>query len=101
MSSRDLDTTEDAELRVARANEAAKQKAKQYENDLKWLMAHKPGRRIMARLLEITGVYRTSFTGNSETFFREGERNVGLKFLNDLLTATPEAYVQLLKESKE
>lgn len=68
--------------------------------DFKWLMSDKRGRRIVWRLLEQTGVFRSSFTGNSETFFREGARNVGLKVLADLHEHAPEAYVLLLEEHK-
>lgn len=69
--------------------------------DLKWLMADKRGRRFMWRLLERTGIYRSSFTGNSETFFREGERNVGLAVMADLMDFCPERYAQMIKEQKQ
>ena len=63
-------TREETERRelLARENEAA---------DIKLLMSHAWGRRFVWRMLEKSGMYRTSFTGNSETFFREGIRNYG------------------------
>ena len=67
--------------------------------DFKWLMGNKRGRRIMWRLLERTGVYRSSFTGNSETFFREGMRNVGLTLLSQVQQLTPDQYAVMLKEA--
>lgn len=66
--------------------------------DLKWLMGHKQGRRFVTRLLEKAGVYRTSFTGNSETFFREGMRNIGLFVLSEVMEVTPEQFAVMLKE---
>lgn len=68
--------------------------------DFKWLMSDKRGRRIVWKLLESTGVFRSSFTGNSETFFREGARNVGLMLLADVNAHAPDAYVLMLEESK-
>lgn len=67
--------------------------------DMRWLMQDKRGRRVAWRLLERTGVFRSSFTGNSETFFREGERNVGLYLSAWLLDACPEQYAVMLKEN--
>ena len=71
------------------------------QEDFKWLMGNKRGRRIVWRLLEHTGVYRRSFTGNSETFFREGMRNVGLALLDQVHTITPDQFAVMLKEQKE
>lgn len=77
------------------------QKRRRDEDDFKWLMSDKRGRRVMWRLLAETGLYKTSFTGNSETFFREGARNVGLKLMAQIHELTPDAYGLMLKESKE
>jgi hypothetical protein len=68
--------------------------------DIKWLMAHKQGRRFVTRLLDKAGVYRTSFTGNSETFFREGQRNLGLFVLSEVMEVTPDQHAQMLKEQQ-
>jgi hypothetical protein len=66
--------------------------------DMKWLMGSKRGRRIAWRILERTGIYRSSFTGNSETFFREGMRNVGLVLMAQIHEACPESYTLMMKE---
>ena len=85
------------------AEEQARQlKFRQETEDIKWLMAHKQGRRIVYRLFELTGVHRTSFNTNSMvTSFNEGQRNVGLKLLEDVTIACPEQYVLTLKEGKQ
>lgn len=89
----------DAQERNAAAKAARDElKARQEVEDLKWLMAHQSGRRYVAKLLEITGIYRSSFTGNSETFFREGQRNVGLRIVGEIHEHCPDAYVKMLKE---
>jgi len=71
------------------------------QEDFKWLMGNKRGRRIGWRLLERTGVYRSSFTGNSETFFREGMRNVGLTLLAQVHEITPDQFAVMLKEQND
>lgn len=69
--------------------------------DFQWLMSDKRGRRFVWRLLAKTGVFRSSFTGNSETFFREGARNVGLMLLAEINEHSPEQYTLMLKEQRE
>lgn len=69
--------------------------------DFKWLMSDKRGRRIVHRWLTKAGVWRSSFTGNSETFFREGQRNVGLMLLDQINSFCPERYAAMLKEHKD
>ena len=92
-----------------RGQEAAKEQSDerkrlaigQEQDDFKWLMGSKRGRRIVWRLLERTGVFRTSFTGNSETFFREGQRNVGLMLMAQIHEVCPDQYALMLKEQHD
>jgi len=79
-----------------------KQKRKRdYElDDIKYILASPQGRRFFWKYLDFCGVFRTSFTGNSQTFYLEGQRNVGLKMLADLNDADPMAYIKIMNESK-
>lgn len=80
-------------------SEEAKNRRKQQEEDLKWLMAHASGRRIASRILEVTGVRRTTFNPSGSVMaFNEGRRNVGLWLEGNLMAITPEGYFKLLKE---
>lgn len=88
------------EQQVERAKERTLSKEEKDANDLRWVLNSKPGRRFMWRLLEECGVYKTSFTGNSATFFNEGMRNIGLKLINEINNNAPEAYLVMLKEAK-
>lgn len=47
-------------------------------------LSHKDGRKVLDDILSRTGVFRTTFTGNSKTFFLEGARSVGLQILEML-----------------
>jgi hypothetical protein len=69
--------------------------------DWKWLLSSKQGRRIAWRLLDRAGVFRTSFTGNSETFFNEGRRDMGLFILGEIQAHSPDAFALMLTESRE
>ena len=69
--------------------------------DLAWLMQQPQGRRFMARLLEITGTQRSSFTGNSTTFFNEGARSVGLLLLDEIKAVALDEYFAMLKEQSK
>lgn len=42
------------------------------------------GRWFFCRLLDRAEILKQSFTGNSETFFNEGKRSVGLTYMNML-----------------
>lgn len=83
-----------------RADQAAeKVKREQQREDIKWLMAHPAGRRIAARLLEVTGTRRSTFNPSGSVMsFHEGRRTVGLWFEAELLDAAHEGYLKLLKE---
>lgn len=67
--------------------------------DFLWMMGDKRGRRFIWRLLDKAGVYRSSFTGNSNTFFLEGQRNMGLMIMDEIHSNCPDLYVVMLKEN--
>lgn len=69
-------------------------------NDFRLIMQTLEGRRWIWWLLSESGVFRSSFTGNSATFFNEGMRNLGLKILNQINVACPERYLQMTTEAQ-
>ncbi len=54
------------------------------------------GKRVLWFILSECHIYQTSFTGNSTTFFREGERQIGLKVLGKMLEARPDGLQALV-----
>lgn len=84
---------------AARAQREANIAAQKAEEDFKWVVSTEQGRRFLWDLLAFTGVYRSSFTGNSHTFFNEGRRDVGLRLIGQLHEYAPEAYLRMLKEN--
>jgi len=69
--------------------------------DFKWLMGSMQGRRVMFHLLEMAGIYRTSFTSNGAlTSFNEGKRFVGLYYVDMINTHGLNEFVLMLKEQE-
>lgn len=77
----------------------ARERRRKELDDLRWLMANPQGRRIVTRLLDESGVNRTSFNHSGSLMaFNEGRRHVGLFITAEVLQAAPEGYFKLLKE---
>lgn len=83
---------------VAEQESKAKRAAKVADDDLSAIMGEQTGRRFIYRILEMAGIYRLSYTGNSETFFNEGARNIGLRLLAEIQRVCPESFFLMLKE---
>lgn len=77
------------------------ERLRQEHGDTVWLMSEPEGRRVVRRILSEAGVYRSSYAGDAtDTVFREGMRNLGLSVLNRVMTACPEQYLLMLKETE-
>ena len=90
----------DAE-QVKQAREQVKQERDQELEDIKYLMETAQGVRFFKRLFEKGRIFHTSFTGNSQTFFLEGHRNLALQFFNDVALACPEKIAELMENEEE
>lgn len=80
--------------RDAKAREAARRAG------LRKIMADAECRLWLYDHLEACGVFQSSFTGNSETFMREGQRNMGLRILADIHRDHDQQYVVMCREAK-
>ena len=70
------------------------------QDDFKWLMSSKRGRRIIWRLLDQAGVFRLSFNTNAMSMaFAEGNRNFGNRTLSLIHSHCSELYPQMVKEN--
>ena len=69
--------------------------------DLKWLMANVQGRRIVWRLLDRAGIYRTSFNHSGSLMaFAEGKREMGLFLLAEVSEASTGGLLKLISENQ-
>jgi len=89
------------EEQVLTARERERQRANREADDFKKLIEMPEFRRFVWRYVSFCGVFDSCFTGNSQTFFNEGQRNVGLKLLTEINDYAPDAYPLMLKEHKE
>lgn len=93
----DLDSQEQAQAAKARRAQIA---AKAEEEDLKWIMANKRGRRIVWGILANAGVFQLSFSTNAMTMaFNEGRRSEGLRMLALLQVHCPDQYQEMTREN--
>jgi hypothetical protein len=86
---------------VEEAGREEKFSRKQELADLRNILATEGGRRFVWRYLGKCGVFKSSFTGNSQTFFLEGSRNIGLQIMEDVMAADPDSYIKMAKENNQ
>lgn len=86
--------------RDAEAEEAVAREARRKElEDLRWLLGHPQGRRIITRLLDEAGLYRTSFNHSGSVMaFNEGKRHLALFLTAELMEASTDGFMKVLKE---
>lgn len=89
------------ERQVAERTSQAKLRDHVYAQGLAHTLSTMEGRAWVYKVLDACGVFRTSFTGNSETFMREGQRNVGLLIMADIMRDQEEAYLLMCREARE
>ena len=85
--------TEQVELQ----NQKNDDEERQLKNDFKRTFSSQHGMRVYKHILERCHVFNTTFTGNSKTFFLEGERNIGLYILAMLNLANYEG-LEIIKD---
>ncbi len=70
-------------------------------DDIEKCMKTRSGRRLLWRLLEMAGVYRSTFSQDALVMaFQEGQRNQGLMLLTDIHAVDPDGYILMAKEAK-
>ena len=67
--------------------------------DLAAVLGSPEGRRFIWRFLSEARIFSPCYTGNSETFYREGRREFALKYFNDVMEACPDLYTVMQKEN--
>ena len=69
-------------------------------NDLRFVMGHEQGRRLVWRILTNTGMNRTSFETNALSMaMKEGQRNVGLMLMAEIMEADTKSYLTMQLEA--
>lgn len=69
-------------------------------SDLQWLAGNIQGRRIIWRLLDRAGIYRSSFNHSGSVMaHNEGKRDMGLFLLAEVSEASPNGFHKLIAEN--
>ncbi len=90
------------ESQVKEADYKAKRGRERELDDVRYVLSNVQGRRFLWRYIKECGIFQTSFTGVANTtFFREGEKNVGLRMMADINESEPEMWITMMKENKE
>lgn len=88
-AARDLAETEAAKLR------------EQEVSDFRWVVQDGRGRRFIWRLMREARVFHSSFSAEALTMaHHEGQREQGLKLLNELLELCPEKWLEMINDQK-
>ena len=91
---------DDIDARQTARQDAQRSAREQVKVDWQWLLSTKQGRRFAHYLLGKARLNQSSFTGNSETFKREGRRELGLELQDEMTTHDFPGYLQMLQEAK-
>lgn len=87
---------------VRLATKEAKREEAERKEIIRGLMSLAAGRAWMLARLESCHVFASSYSSNPyDTAFAEGERNVGLQLLNDIMSACPDRYTEMMNERNE
>ena len=87
---------------IKEAEKAARLAERERQDVVRALLQHPSGRAWYLSILERCHMFAASFSKNAlEMAFAEGERNVGLQLLNDIMIACPERYVEMMRERNE
>src|SRR5438034_7377082 len=87
---------------VRRAEKEAKLAERQRYEITSYIMSTAPSRAWMHDKLETCHVFRSSFATDALAMaFAEGERNIGLQLLNDIMQACPNNYILMMEEANE
>jgi len=87
------------EEQVTRGRKKEKYNRSEELADLRIVMQNPSGRRFLWRLLFTCHLYTTSFAYDpNRTAFNEGERNIGLQLVADMIEADPRAYAQMIQD---
>lgn len=78
---------------IKKAREQFEEAERELElDDLRNIMGTVQGRRFIWRFLAKGNIFRKTFTGNSSSFYLDGQRELALEFYQDIMVACPEKF---------
>lgn len=101
MSEEQHDILDDSpDPRIEESAKEAKRRRQRELSDIRKVVSSPEGRRFVYRIWGMCGIFRNSFSLNSnQTAFNEGRRDVGLAILNDVNKADRTAFSKMQSEA--
>lgn len=94
------DTSDESQIKDA--EEKFKYSRKQELDDLRHIVSLPEGKRFILRyLFGVCGVLKPVYTGNSETYFLDGKRAVGLILIEEIKEAEPRSFIEMISKNME
>lgn len=81
---------------VADLEQQVKDEQRLYYKALYRILNMREGVIVFSKILEDCKLFNTTFTGNVQTYFNEGNRNAGLKIFADCIEAAPDKIQELV-----
>lgn len=90
------------EGQIKDAEEKFKYSRKQELDDLKHILSLPEGKRFILRyLFGVCGILKPVFTGNSETYFLDGKRAIGLTLIEEIKEVSPKDFIEMMSKNME
>ena len=87
---------------IRKAEKEARAAERERHDFIRSIMDQTTGREWILSLLERSHIFHTSFTGEAlRSAFNEGERNIGIFILSDIMRCCPDKYMLMMQERNE
>jgi hypothetical protein len=70
----------------------------QYEEDFKKVLESNEGFRWFKRFFSEAKILRNTFTGNSQSYYNDGQREMALRYFKDAARVAPKRFVEMQME---
>ncbi len=90
------------ELQIKDAEDKVKYNRRQEIDDLKHILSLPQGKRFLLRYLYgVCGILKPVYTGNSETYFLDGKRAVGLILIEEIKEVDTKSFIEMITKNIE
>lgn len=97
-----VNNTSEDEGQIKDAEDKVKYNRKQELDDLRHILSLPEGKRFILRYLYgVCGILKPVYTGNSETYFLDGKRAVGLTLLEEVKEVDTKSFVEMITKNME
>lgn len=73
---------------------------KDLQGDIRTLLMSRAGFNLIWWILEMSGVFVSSYTGNSDTYLNEGKRAIGLELLHRIVAVRPDVFESMIRAGR-